>query len=64
MKMREKILWLCLILSTLNAYSIEVEVAGELNKIITDKSVTELAVILEKLLFETGLTKITALKNF
>ncbi len=44
MKMREKILWLCLILSTLNAYSIEVEVAGELNKIITDKSVTELAV--------------------
>lgn len=44
MKMRNKILWLCLMLGVFNAYSIEVETAGELKNVVTDKSVTELTV--------------------
>lgn len=44
MKMRNKIFWLCILLSTFNVYSIEVEHAGELRNVVTDKSVTELTV--------------------
>lgn len=44
MKMRSGILWLCLFLSVFQVYSLEVIEAGELNKIVTDKNITELTI--------------------
>lgn len=44
MKMRSGILWLCLFLSVFQVYSLEVVEAGGLNKIVTDKNITELTV--------------------